>query len=191
MSDEIIRSFIAIDIASQETLNEILTFQKMLLDTRADLKPVKGENIHITLRFLGEISSKLVVKISEEFKSLSFNPFEVSLQGVGVFPNMKRINVVWVGINRGHLELVGVYSQVERILKKLGIPLNNRGFNPHITIVRVRSAKNKDGLEKALMIMKNRKFGVFSVNTVKLKKSELTPNGPLYTTLAESKAINM
>ena len=188
LSGEAVRSFIAVDIESRETLDEISAFQKMLLDTGADLKPVDVENIHVTLRFLGEIPSSLVSKIGEELKTLHFNPFEVSLQGVGVFPDMRRVNVVWVGIEKGVVELVDIHGQVEKVLKRLGIRPDDRGFSPHITIARVRSARNKDKLAEAVAAMRDREFGVFPVDSVKLKKSVLTPKGPVYSILAEARA---
>lgn len=187
MSEGTIRSFIAIDIGSQ-VLDQILTFQKTLLDTGADLKPVEAENIHITLRFLGEVPLSLIDRISGELKTLSFDPFEASFQGVGVFPNTRRINVVWIGIEKGVLELVAIHGQVESRLKRLGIRPDDRGFSPHVTIVRVRSARNRDRLVEAVAAAKDKEFGTFPVDSVRLKRSVLTPKGPVYTTLTEVKA---
>jgi len=182
-----IRSFIAIDLGSQ-ALEHILAFQKALVDTGADLKLVEAENIHITLRFLGDTSLSLVDRIGEGLRTLQFESFEVSIQGVGVFPNMKRINVVWVGIEEGTLALVGIHGQVEARLKKLSISPDNRGFSPHITIARVRSARNKDKLGEAILAAQDKEFDAFIVDSVKLKKSVLTPKGPIYTILAEARA---
>lgn len=187
MSGEIIRSFIAIDLGSQ-IVDQIVALQRTLRDTGADVKLVEAENIHITVRFLGEISLSLVERIGEELKTLRFDTFETSLQGVGVFPDMRRINVVWIGIERNVLELVGLHGQVESRLKKLNIRPDNRGFSPHITIARVKSARNKDKLGEAILAMQDKEFGAFPVDSVKLKKSVLTPKGPVYTTLAEAKA---
>jgi 2'-5' RNA ligase len=166
-----------------------LAFQKALASTGGDLKLVEAENIHITMRFLGELPVSLVNRIGEELKTVQFNPFEMSLEGAGVFPDMRRINVVWVGIKKGLLELVDIHSQVELRLKRLGISPDDRGFNPHITIARVRSARNKDKLAEAILITKNKDFGTFPVNFVKLKKSILTPKGPIYITLVEVRAM--
>lgn len=183
-----IRSFIAIDITSQEPLDLISSFQKTLRSTGADLKPVPPENVHITLRFLGDIAPSLAHQIGKNLSTLCFDSFEVSLQGAGAFPNMRRINVVWVGIKRGVINLVDIYRQVESRLQELGIRPDTRGFSPHVTVARVRSARNKGVLTKAILAMKNEEFGTFSINLVRLKKSVLTPKGPQYTTLREVSA---
>ncbi len=181
------RCFVAVDLGSQ-ALEEILAFQRVLVDTGADLKLVEAENIHITLRFLGDTSLSLVDKIGGELRTLGFAPFEVSIRGVGVFPNIKRINVIWAGIEEGTLSLVDVHGRVEAQLRKLSISPDGRGFSPHITIARVRSARNKDRLGETVLAAQNKMFGSFTVDSVKLKKSILTPKGPIYTTLAEAKA---
>ena len=184
---ETIRSFIAIDLESQ-TLNQISALQKTLVDTDADLKLVETKNIHITLRFLGEKPLSLVNRIGEDLNSLQFDPFEVSVHGTGVFPDMRRINVVWVGIEKGVLQLINIHNQIELKLKKLSIRPDDRGFSPHITVARVKSAKNKDKLTETVLNTRDKEFGTFNVDSVKLKKSILTPKGPIYTTLAEAKA---
>jgi 2'-5' RNA ligase len=182
-----IRSFIAIELGSR-ALGQVVAFQKVLIDTGADIKLVEAENIHITLRFLGEMPLNLTNKISEELKFLQFGPFEASIQGTGFFPDLRRINVVWVGIGKGILELINIHGQVESKLKKLGIRPDDRGFSPHITVARVRSARNKDRLAETILSTRDEEFGAFEVDSVKLKKSILTPKGPIYTTLAEASA---
>ncbi len=185
--EETVRSFIAIELGAQ-ALQQILTFQKALTDTGADLKLVEPENIHITLRFLGDTPQSLINKISEELKTIQFTPFKVLLSGVGAFPSLQRINVVWAGIEEGMLGLIDIHGQVEARLKKLGIAPDDRNFSPHITIARVRSARNKDKLAEVLAASQKKEFGEFMVDSVKLKKSVLTPKGPIYTTLAEARA---
>ena len=187
LKKELLRSFIAIDLESQ-ILDQILTIQKALLDTSADIKLVEPENIHLTLRFLGEKPLSIINKISEELKSLNFYSTEVSVSGVGAFPNMRRIRVVWVGIKKGVLDLMGIYNQVESKLKRLGVSPDDRGFSPHITIARVRSARNKDKLVETILRMRKKEFGTFHLDSLKIKKSFLTPKGPVYTTLTEVKA---
>lgn len=188
LPEETVRSFIAIELGSQ-ALQQILSFQKELSETGADMKLVESENMHITLRFLGEIPLSLIEKIGEEFKSLQFDPFEVAIRGTGVFPDMRRINVVWVGIEKGILELIDIHGKIESSLKRLGIRPDDHGFSPHITVARVRSVRNKGKLAEAIISTRNKEFGAFQVDSVKLKKSVLTPKGPIYTTLVEVKAL--
>lgn len=184
MSQETIRCFIAVDIGNQ-VIDQILAVQKVLEDTGADVKLVEVRNIHITLKFLGEILISLVNKIGDELKTVQFKSFEVSLHRVGVFPDLRRINVVWVGIGKGLLELGNLYSQVESRLKRLGISPDKRGFSPHLTVARVKSNRNKRQVVETVTALQNQEFRVFSVDSIKLKRSQLSPQGPTYTTITE------
>ena len=189
MSEERMRSFIAVEVSDKEVMGRILTFQKAIADTNADLKLVEAENIHITLRFLGEIPASMVEKISGGLKKIQFSPFEVEFREVGVFPSLRRINVVWIGIHSGVIELIDIFNQIESRLKELGFRPDARGFRPHVTVARVRSARNKERLAEVILGMRDEKFGTMLVDSVKLKKSILTPKGPIYSTLYEVKGI--
>ena len=184
-----IRCFIAIDIGSQ-IIDQISAFQNALINTGADVKLVGTENIHITLKFLGEISPSLVGRIGIEFTNLCFDTFEVFVQGIGVFPDIERIHAVWMEIEKGFLNLIDIHNKVESMLKKLGIRPDNKGFSPHITIARLRTAKNKDKLAEVVSNYSDKEFGTFHVDSEKFKKSILTPNGPVYTNIKEAKANN-
>ena len=189
MVEEKIRSFIAIEVNAVDVQECIMRFQKALLDTNADLKLVKAENIHITLKFLGDITPTMKEKISEELKMIHFSPFELEFRDVGVFPRLNRINVVWIGIKKGITELIDIYSQIESRLNKIGFHPETRGLRPHITVARVRSARNKNKLVKTIIDMQNSVFGSFIIDSIKLKKSILTQKGPIYSTLLEVKGI--
>ncbi len=189
LSEEKIRSFIAIEITNETVKTDILRFQKTILDTNADLKLVKIENIHITLRFLGDITTTMVEKISKELNKIQFQPFEVEFRDVGVFPNLKRINVVWIGIKKGVTELTDLYNKIESRLNTIGFRPETRGFRPHITVARVRSTRNKNKLTKTIIDMQNRVFGSLVVDSIQLKKSILMPKGPQYFILLEVKGI--
>jgi 2'-5' RNA ligase len=189
LSEERIRSFIAVEVSDEEVMGRILSFQKSILDTNANLRLVEAENIHITLRFLGEIPASMVEKVSGGLKGIQFSPFEVDFRGVGVFPSLRRINVIWIGIHSGVVELIDVFNQIESRLKKLGFHPDTRGFRPHVTVARVRSSRNKDKLSEAILGMRNKEFGTMLVDSVKLKKSVLTPRGPIYSTLCEVKGV--
>jgi 2'-5' RNA ligase len=185
---KMIRSFIAIEIENQELLDRISTLQRTLGNTGANIKFVKPENVHITLKFLGEVPSPLIEMIGNHLQTLRFEPFNASLHGVGVFPSVNRINVVWLGITKGIPKFLALYRQIESQLQTLGISPDHRGFNPHVTIARLRSAQNKKPLVQVILGMKDCEFGIFTVNSVKLKKSVLTPQGPRYTTLMDIRA---
>ena len=182
---EPIRSFIAFDINNYEVLKHLSEIQERLVKTGADLKPVKLENIHITIRFLGNIQPNMVEKIYNEMEQIAFNPFEVEIRGVGAFPSLKYARVVWAGIQKSADKLENVFNQLEPPLRKLGFKPDAKGFSSHITIARVRTGRNKTELSRCLNELAPYEFGVSKVDCLKLKKSVLTPRGPIYSTLKE------
>jgi 2'-5' RNA ligase len=189
LSERKIRSFIAIEVDAADVQERILWFQKGLVDTNADLKLVKTENIHITLKFLGDITTSMKEKISEELKWIQFSPFEIEFRDVGVFPRLNRINVIWIGIKKGIPELVDLKNQIESRLTSIGFRQETQRFRPHLTIARVRSARNKNKLTTVILELQNSVFGSLLIDSIKFKKSILTPMGPLYSTLLEVKGI--
>ena len=182
---EMIRSFIAFDIESASVLENITRMQKVLAETGADLKFVEPQNIHITLRFLGNITPNMVDKIYGQMQKIQFVPFDVKLQGVGAFPNLRYPRVVWAGIREGANQLRGIFDQLEPQLRGLGFAPDPKGFSPHLTIARVKSGRNKAELAKCLQENINFEFGVVRANCLRLKRSDLTPKGPIYSTLRE------
>lgn len=181
----LLRTFIAINIPRGKVREEILKFQRTISQIGFDLKLVEPENIHITLRFLGDIRKKIIEDLKTELNRIQFNPFEVTLEGIGVFPNYRRINVIWVGIKGGNIGLVDLYSKINHVLEAKGTPLDRRGLSPHITVVRVRSGRNREILSKTVGELKESTFGSFEVNSFHLMQSNLTPKGPIYQSLHE------
>lgn len=188
MQSERIRSFIAVDLEDAAIKDRIVKVQNDLQQTRADLKLVEPEIMHLTLRFLGEIPEQMVVKVKEILDSTRFHTFEASFSGVGTFPSLSRINVVWIGITQGQEELNEIFHQIEPKLRQIGMAPDNKGFNPHMTIARVKSGANRAALADAVSKMRDLEFGKMPVKAVRLKKSTLTPKGPVYTTMHEALA---
>jgi len=182
---EMIRSFIAFDMESESIIKRIVDAQSLLTKTGADLKLVEPKNIHITVRFLGNITMPMVEKIYEEMKKVQFIPFDVKIQGVGAFPNMRYPRVVWARITEGADQLRSIFNQLEPRLCSLGFAPDPKGFSPHLTIARVKSGRNKAELAKCLTEYANYEFGVVHAACLRLKRSDLTPKGPIYSTLKE------
>ncbi len=183
---ETIRSFIAFDIDSESILKKITDTQSLLIKTGADLKLVKPENIHITVRFLGNITPNMVEKIFEEMQKVQFAPFDAKIHGIGAFPHLRHPRVLWAGITEGADQLRNIFDQLEPRLRGLGFAPDTRGFSPHLTIARVKSGRNKAELAKRINENANCKFGIVKAECLKLKRSNLTPKGPIYSTLKES-----
>ena len=180
-----IRAFFSFDIEDQAIIRRLTQVQNRLLSSDADLKSVKPQNIHLTIRFLGDISPAMVDSIYEEMKQLSFSPFTVELNGLGAFPKLTYPRVVWAGITKGADELRNVFGQLEPRLRGLGFKPDNKGFSPHLTIARVRTGRNKAELVKRIQELENYEFGAVKATCLRLKKSDLTPRGPIYSTLRE------
>jgi 2'-5' RNA ligase len=182
---ESIRSFLAFDIENTAVLTKLANAQSQLLQTGADLKSVEPKNIHITIRFLGNITQVMVEKIFDAMMQVQFTPFNVQLKGIGAFPNPRYPRVIWAGMTTGAEQLKNVFNQIEPKLRDLGFTPDNRGFSPHLTIARVRSGRNKQQLVEFLTKNANYEFGAVDARCLRLKKSTLTPRGPIYSTLNE------
>jgi len=182
---EMIRSFIAFDIDSESVIKRLMEVQKTLVNTGADLKIVEPQNIHVTMRFLGDISPTMIDSIYEEMEKISFTPFEIELKGLGAFPTLKYARVVWAGIKGGAEKLADISNQLELRLLRLGFRPDPKGFSPHLTIARVKSGRNKAELIRIIQELQDYQFGMIKAGCLKLKKSVLTPKGPVYSTLKE------
>jgi 2'-5' RNA ligase len=157
----------------------------MLIQTNADLKLVEPKNIHITLRFLGPINPDMVESVYAAMKNVKFTPFNISLHGLGVFPTLNYPRVVWAGITDGAEQLKSIFEQLEPQIHELGFKPDPNGFSPHITIARVRSGANKQRLVDLIERQSEYEFGNIRAECLRLKKSQLSPHGPTYTTLKE------
>ena len=182
---ESIRSFLAFDMESDPVLNRLKAAQALLVQTGADLKLVEPQNIHITVRFLGDITPDTAEKIFEEMKKIQFTPFNVQISGLGVFPDLHYPRVVWAGMTEGADQLKNVFTQLEPRLQGLGFTPDPKGFSPHLTIARVRSGTNKTQLAEFINKNANYDFGAIKAECLRLKKSDLTPKGPIYSTFKE------
>ncbi|MDI6905178.1 MAG: RNA 2',3'-cyclic phosphodiesterase [Candidatus Bathyarchaeia archaeon] len=182
---ETIRSFIAFDIDNDSILEKITNIQSLLVKTGADLKLVKPKNVHITMRFLGNITPNIVEKIFEEMKKVQFTPFNVKICGIGAFPHLRYPRVLWVGITEGADHLRNIFNQLEPRLRSLGFAPDTKSFSPHLTIARVKSGRNKAELVRCITENSNYEFGIVKADCLRLKRSDLTPKGPIYSTLKQ------
>ncbi len=181
----VMRVFVAIDFPDGEVKGRVLELQEALSESGADLKLVEAENLHITLRFLGETEINLVERVRMELSGIRFQPFKVLFEGVGAFPDLKRINVIWIDIVEGNVELADLYGKINQALLRCGFPPERRGFSPHLTVARVRSKRNMERLSRRIAELNGIEIGGFEVDSFRLKRSTLTQGGPVYSTLLE------
>jgi len=171
------RIFVAIEVSDKDVLNSI---HKIQTELNIKAKPVELHNMHFTVQFLGEVSEEMVGKISDALNSIEFSSFSISFASIGVFPNPNSPRVIWIGTDDGVNELEKLAEMIRSKLSHLGFSPDKK-FKPHVTIFRV---KNKiEDLSSKLEKFSSCSFGKQLVSEIKLKKSELTPNGPIYTDL--------
>ncbi|MGH1567884.1 MAG: RNA 2',3'-cyclic phosphodiesterase [Nitrosopumilus sp.] len=177
------RIFVAIEITNNHTINLIKKIQENI---NIDAKPTESKNLHFTLQFLGEISEEITQKIIQSLKTIKFSSFNVNLKEIGVFPKPKFPRVIWIGTDEvGGNMLIQLSKKVEKVLEPLGF-FSDRPFKPHITVFRIK--KKIGDISKELENKKMINFGIQKVSSIKLKKSELTSNGPIYSDLMEISA---
>jgi len=178
-----LRCFIAIGIPAQLQRN-IGECIEILKKHDADIKWVVPENLHFTLKFLGNTPDVLLPKIRESLAAVvtTYEPFYITLYGTGAFPNKKYPRVIWAGLQNAD-GMKNLQEGVDRSMELLGFKSENREFNPHLTLGRVRSQGRMIMLVKELETFENKEFGLVPVDRILLMKSELTPKGPEYTCL--------
>ena len=185
MSETPVRSFVSIDLDDPQVLPRILSILSSLKAIGGDLKPVEPENIHLTLKFLGNVSTARLGEVKTALEQIVFRSFQVEIKGAGAFPNFNHPNVIWVGIQDGWSQVERIFEQSEKLLTGIGFRGEERKFSPHITIARVRSSRKKDEIANFLRHLSEESFGTITVNKIRLKQSVLSSAGPKYSTLFE------
>jgi 2'-5' RNA ligase len=183
-----LRTFLSYDVDEPSILSKVKEFQKNLSSTGADLKLVRPEILHFTIRFFGEINEAEKEKIVSVLEG-RIPPLEVEarFKGIGTFPSERRISVIWVGSDETSAKKLE--HQAKEINNRLeeeipSLPRENlERFNPHITIARVKTGRNKDQLVRFLAEHKDEDFGITKIGKLRLKLSNLTPEGPMYSDL--------
>ena len=184
------RAFIAVDVSS----DAIVKLQKEIISTAGwnlkDVKPVESHNFHFTLIFLGEIrDGDDIDKIKEVMqKELSFEPFTITYSGIGAFPNPGYARVIWVGVDsEGAQKLTSLANHVVSTMSQLGFKAD-KPFSAHMTLLR---AKGSPLIASNISSQYHgRTFGSDRIDKVHLKKSELTPLGPIYSNVYTVEAKN-
>lgn len=172
------RAFVSVDIEPSKTLASLL---ETLRRSGGDLKVVRPQNLHVTLKFLGDTEQSLVGEIVERLREAvaDTQPFDLSLRGMGAFPTLTNIKVVWVGMDDG-AALGGIAERLEDSFSEMGFRKERRGFRPHLTVARARSGRGMAPVADTITANAATDFGGQRVDRVVLKKSVLTPKGPIY-----------
>ena len=178
-----IRTFVAIEMP-EDVRQGFKEVQATLRQADAHVKWVEPHNIHLTLKFLGDIGEDQLERLFQGVVEAAqeFSPFQISLSRLGGFPNLKRPRVIWIGIEEGKENLSQLQKKLEDSICQQGFSREDRKFSPHLTIGRVKSPRGVDDL---VTIIKETPFESHSIGMrdVVVMKSTLTPEGPIYTPL--------
>ncbi len=180
------RTFIAIDLEKELKKNLSLLITR-LEKGQKNIKWVEWKGMHLTIKFLGEISEEKVGEVEDILKKISgmYKPFPLKLKGTGTFPpEKKNPRVIWVGVEE-EKTLLSLQDQLERELEKIGFPREKRKFHPHLTLGRV---KFPSGLQETLQELEKHQdsnFGEMIVRKMTFFESTLKPSGAEYTVISE------
>lgn len=179
-----IRSFLAIELP-KEIIGKLSEIQDNLKPSVSQVKWVRPESVHLTLKFFGNIEEKTVDEISQVLKKVAakISAFVIDVKDIGVFPNILRPRVIWVGVESSGRTLDILYKETEVSLKKIGFEPEQREFRAHLTLGRVKSLKDKRQLTEQIENLKGYEVGSFRVENLFLFKSDLRPTGAIYTKL--------
>ena len=175
------RTFIAVDVSTvalAKLQNEIMSVAGW---SPKDVKPVEPQNFHFTLIFLGEKSDSEIESIKTKLAQVQFEPFTIVFTGVGAFPKPSSARVVWVGLDQtGGQKLMALANDVMARMAELGFS-PDKPFSPHMTILRAKHRQVQIG--EVPVKYEKRSFGSEVIDKVYLKKSDLTPSGPVYSNI--------
>ncbi len=177
------RTFVAVEVSNKDVLDSIT---KLQFDLGIRARPVRKQNMHFTLLFLGEISEDDVDNVKKLLSSIVFKPIDMDFTHLGAFPNPKFPRVIWIGVDDiAAAQLVDLAAQVEQRLAPLGFK-SDKSFKPHLTIFRIKN-KQDDVSDKIAKYGKV-SLGKDIISELKFKQSVLTSNGPIYSDLLVVKA---
>jgi len=182
--NQTIRAFIAFPLPELIT-TRICDIQERLKSYRLPVRWVKPENVHLTLKFLGEISLSTIDGIAEVIEATvrDFSPLILFTNGLGVFPGIKKPRVIWIGISGDIKPLSEIQANLETNLEIKGFAKENRPFKSHLTLGRVKGDIHPENLIDILRSFSDFSSEPFEAKELVLYKSELKPSGALYTKL--------
>ncbi len=181
-----IRAFIALDI-SQSVRQEAEQLIDNLRHIGADVKWSDPQQMHMTLKFLGDTPGNQIPEVSSVLEQLShrYAPLTLIATSVGAFPNLRGPRVVWLGVGGDVDALYRLQQELEEQLLVIGIPREERAFHPHVTLGRVRSSERLQELAQRLSEQQGLASDMsWKADRVVLVQSTLTPDGPIYRVLS-------
>jgi len=186
---EQVRSFIAIELPAELKEGLAQLEAQLKLGKPSAVKWVDPSSIHLTLKFLGNIAVDRISAITRAMEEATreLSPFQLKVTGLGGFPNLKRVQVAWVGIG-GEVDKLGQLQQrIESSLAPLGFTAESRRFTPHLTLARLRDRASADERQRFGQLIASTKFEAvytIKVDSINLMRSQLTREGAIYSRLS-------
>lgn len=183
-TDENLRLFVAVKTGN-EIREKMSSLVALLKQSGAEVKWVKPENLHITLKFLGDVPLARLEEVKGALGQIRGSRFSLEIASVGALPNAKKPRVIFAGSGAGADRLKALAGEVETAFTAIGFVPEYRDFLAHLTLGRAKGPKNAGKLAEKMNSQAGVIFGKLSVDAVSLYKSDLGPHGPTYTILAE------
>lgn len=186
-SEKNIRAFIAIE-PPENILQEISRLQdKLKREISGRLSWTRPQGQHLTLKFFGDISSEDIHKISAavQRRVVAEQKLNLKIEKLGVFPDARRPRVLWCGITGDAERLINLQKKLDDDFAALGFPAEDRSFKAHLTLARIKDPRDVTGMSEVLTKYDSFKAGEFVADKLFLFQSNLTPQGAVYTKLAD------
>lgn len=182
---EIFRTFIALEL-SEPVKKSLVRVQQQIGSKTGGIKWVRPENMHLTLKFLGATAEDKIGAVAEVLAraAAGVTGIEMVVSGFGAFPNRSNPKVVWAGLETGDV-LFKLHKEIDLSLEPLGFQREKRPFSPHLTLGRVRDAKARKMLRTVFEKIPAEPIGWFTADRLTFYKSELMPQGPVYSILKQ------
>jgi len=186
---EQVRSFIAIELPDELKLGLTQLEARLKLDNQPWVKWVNPYSIHLTLKFLGSIDIDKIGEITKavEESARGISPFRLEVKALGVFPNLRRVQVAWVGISGETDTLSRLQKHIESDLAPLGFSPESRPFTPHLTLARIRPGASLDERQRFGQLIAGTGFEAaytIEVDAISLMRSQLTSGGAIYSRMS-------
>lgn len=186
--ERLVRSFVAVEL-SPEVRGRALQLIEKLRRASAKVRWVRNDNLHLTLKFLGEVESVEIARICDAMQRAvaDLESFDLEFHAAGAFPDAVNPRTIWVGVRAGAEAMIALHRRVDDALENLGFRVEGRRFRPHVTVGRVRDTRHgKRELKALLDEFADYRAGITHVEDVTLFASRLTEDGPEYEALGRA-----
>ena len=186
------RCFIAVELDSfiRDNLGALRKqLQTELWGYDKGIKWVKSENLHVTVKFLGDVDDNKIMDICNacDDAASEHSAFDIEVGSAGYFPLKASARVIWAGVTQGAKELTGLFASVENNIEPLNFPRDNKQFSPHITLARIKNSENGRKAASIIDQLETHPFGIQAVEALTIFTSDLTSNGPVYEVVHRAK----